>query len=123
MALSFDDFTSVLKSQLTPGERAACLAYAVDHPLAKGQRLDLPGLALEVPWEAFLAFVDRDPLANWGHPARYLLVSRGNDEPRSFETRLPPFGGGSALSWRMVYQAPSVPDAAVAIPRHDTLHD
>src|SRR6185369_8996792 len=112
--LSFDDFVSVLKSQLTPDERAAGVVYAVAEPLAKGQRLDFPGPALEVPWEAFLAFIDRDPTANWGHPARYLLVNRETGELRSFEARLPPFGSGRALPWRVVYRAPSVPDAAVA---------
>jgi hypothetical protein len=116
MATAFDQFVIVLKSELTQGEREKGVAYAVNQPFAKGQQLDFPGVTMHMPWEGFLAFVDRDPMANWGHPARYLLISYAG-EIQSFETRLPPFHPGGNLIWHVVYKAPSVPDSGVAGPR------
>jgi len=113
MTLSFDEFVSVLKNQLTPEERDKGVVYAVDKPFAKGQRLEFPGVVLDMPWEGLLVFTDRDPMANWGHPARYLLVNGENGEVRSFETRLPPFRQDSDIKWRVVYRAPGVPDAGM----------
>jgi hypothetical protein len=117
MAYSFEDFISNLKSHLTADELANSVAYAAEAPFAAGTQLQFPGTLIEVPSEAYLAFVDRQPMANWGHSARYLLISRESGESQSFETHLPPFRPGSDLRWRVVYKAPSVPDAAVAIPQ------
>ncbi len=115
MPISFADFTDLLKAQLTTEERQGGVAYALENQLFRGQRLEFPGLSMEVPGDAFLAFVDRDPMANWGHAARYLLFNREGGEIQSYETRFPPFQTGGEFHWRVVYQAPSLPDAAVAI--------
>jgi hypothetical protein len=114
---SFEAFVLVLQLQLTAVERANGVAYAVETPVAAGTHLQFPGTAIDVPAEAYLAFIDCDPTANWGHAARYVLVSRENGEVVSVETRLPPFQKGGSLHWRVVYRAPSVPDAAVAFPQ------
>jgi hypothetical protein len=107
MALSFDEFVSTLKSKLTADERANSVAYAVEKPIAAGTQLKFPGVSIDVPWEAYLAFIDREPMANWGHAARYVLVNNENAEVRSYETRLPPFGPESELHWCVVYKSPS----------------
>lgn len=116
MDLSFEEFVSVLKGLLAAEERLNAVVYAVETPLAAGSKLEFPGIHIEVPKEAYLAFVDRQPLANWGHSARYVLIRRDGGEPVSFETRLPPFGPDAKLKWRIVYQAPSAPDAAAKFP-------
>ena len=72
-----------------------------------------PDFAQDTLREAVLAFVDREPLANWGHSSRYLLMRRGADEEMSVEARLPPFGSDVQLSWRVVYKAPGMPDTAL----------
>jgi hypothetical protein len=115
MLLSFDNFTSILKAQLTPEEREGCVAYAVDQLLAQGKRLEFPDLVLEMPWDGFLAFIDQDPMANWGHPARYLMINGEGGEFQSIKARFPPFQGSRELHWRPVYKAPALPNAAVAI--------
>ena len=117
MALSFDDFVSILKSHLTADERANGVAYAAETPLAAGTQLQFPGTLIEVSAEAYLAFIDRQPMANWGHSARYLLISRDKGESQSFETRFPPFRPGGNLRWHVVHKAASAPDAAVAFPQ------
>jgi hypothetical protein len=117
MVQSFEAFVLILLAQLTVGERANAVAYAAEQPVAAGSRLDFPGAVIDVPKEAYVAFIDQQPTANWGHPARYVLVNRESGEVRSVDARLPPFRQKGELHWRVVYQAPSVPDAAVAHPQ------
>jgi hypothetical protein len=114
---SFEAFVLILQLQLTAGERANGVAYAVETPVAAGTQLQFPGTAIDVPAEAYVAFIDREPTANWGHSARYVLVSRESGEVSSVEARLPPFRQGGDFRWRVIYRAPSIPDAAVAVPQ------
>ena len=116
---SFEDFLSALPTRISLEERSNGVVYAAvtGKPFAAGTRLQFPGAEFEVPAGSWLAFVDRVPMANWGHPARYLLLSCETDESWSFETRLPPFSPQAGLQWRVVYKAPSVPDEAVASPQ------
>jgi hypothetical protein len=116
---SFEDFVSDVQTHLTPDELANSAAYVAvtEMPFAAGTQLQFPGIVIEVPTESRLAFIDRQPMANWGHSARYLLVGRESNEIWSFETRLPPFRPDGDLRWRVVYKAPSVPDAVVAFPQ------
>jgi len=116
MPLSFDDFTKALIAPLTEAERQGGVAYAAKRRLRAGTPIQLPGTRIEVPTEAYLGFIDREPGANWGHAARYVLVSRVNGEIRSLEVRLPPFGSRGTLRWHVVYHAPCVPETAVENP-------
>lgn len=118
MINSFEDFVSDVLAHLPPVERANGVVYAAEaeKPFPAGTQFQFPGIVVKVPADAYLAFIDRQPTANWGHAARYLLVGCESGKTWSFETRLPPFQPGGDLRWRVVYQALSVPDSAVAIP-------
>ncbi len=117
MSISEDRFILMVRAALTPNERDHAVAYAADTTMAPGARIEFPGLNLDVPWEAYLAFIDRQPMANWSHSARYLLVNSTTGESRSVEAQLPPFRPGSSIHWKAVYKAPALPDAAVAHPQ------
>lgn len=117
MLPSFEALVPVVMQQLTDDERAHGVAYAADTPVGAGVRLEFPGAVIDVPAEAYVAFIDREPMANWGHSARYVIVNRADGGVRSVEARLPPFRPDGGLHWRLVYKAPSVSDAAVAAPR------
>ncbi len=117
MSISEDRFIAIIKAALTPDEREHAVAYAAAATTPEGVRLELPGLNLDVPWESYLAFIDRQPMANWSHSARYLLVNSTTGESRSIEAQLPPFRPGSSIHWKAVYKAPALPDAAVAHPQ------
>jgi hypothetical protein len=116
---SFEDFTVSAYAHLTPHELANAVAYAAvsEIPFAAGTQLKFPGTTIQVESDSWLAFIDQAPMANWGHPARFLLLGRETGESRSFDTRLPPFQPDGELRWRVIYKAPSVPDAAVATPQ------
>jgi hypothetical protein len=111
--LSFDDFSKALIAQLTEEERQGGVAYASEDQLPAGTHLQLPGIQIDVPRDSYLGFVDREPDANWGHAARYVIVDRESGAIRSLAARLPPFSSGGDPRWRVIYQAPAVPDTFV----------
>lgn len=116
MSLSFDDFIKALIAQLTEDELREGVAYAAERRLPAGAQIQFPGTRIEVQTDSYLGFIDREPWANWGHPARYIIVDEKSGEIRSLEARLPPFRSEEDLHWRKAYQAPSVPDTVVEHP-------
>jgi hypothetical protein len=120
MPKSDEELYALLKAQLSPAELDHGVVYTLATPLAKGITLEFPQRTLRAPWDALLAFVDREPLANWGHSSRYILMDRDTGAVESVEARLPPFRREDPLSWRVFYQAPGVPDTALALPKLPT---
>jgi len=113
MALSEDQVRTILLSQLSEEERSGAILYASSVSIPPG-KLTLAMNEIEVPWEARLGFVDRQPSANWGHSSRYILLNIETGETLSIESRFPPFQRNASLHWRTIYKAPSAPDWAVA---------
>ncbi len=114
-----NNIASKLVSNLGPDEVASCVVYVSENPIAAGSVLKFPRITIDVPWDAFIAFVDRDPTANWSHSCRYILLSHDASKVRSFEAQFPPFQSERQIRWRLAYKAPSVPDTAVRIDVHD----
>lgn len=117
MELNRNKLSSILSAQLTPEEREKSVVYELSNSIPGGTTLEFPQCTIPVPWDAMLAFVDRQPLANWGHSSRYILVNCTNGETMSIEARFPPFRRDDERRWRVAYQAPTVPDTALAIPK------
>ncbi len=116
MTLSGEPWTAILPGLLTPEERDTCAVYAAVQPVAAGETLQFARATITAPWDAYVAFVDRDPMANWGHSCRYILVSHATGEVRSMEARTPPFAE-KGFTWHVVYKSASVPEAVLARPR------
>lgn len=112
-----DETTSqIIIDHLTPLERDGGVVYVFGSIINEGTRLDYPYVLIEVPWSrAALAFVDRDPSANWSHSSRYMLINLDTGSIRSYEAKFPPFQPAQSSSWHLLYKAPSVPDAALLI--------
>lgn len=101
---------------LTLLERDGGVVYIFGSIINEGTKLDYPSVLIEVPWSrATLAFVDRDPRANWSHSSRYMLINLDTGSIRSYEAKLPPFQPAQSSSWHLLYKASSVPDAALMI--------
>ena len=105
-----------LRRLLTDAELAQAVVYVAAGELPAGAHVQLPRVDLDIPWPAYLAFVDREPLANWSHSARYLVFNPGTGASLSHEARFPPFGPDRRERWLLAYRAPSVPDAAIHDP-------
>lgn len=61
-------------------------------PLERGHTIDARHQKIEIERETVLVFADDAPLANWGHPCRYLLYEPENGELyRTVEAQFPPY--------------------------------
>src|SRR5437016_14216149 len=87
---SHGQLSSILKAHLTPDEIARGVAYCADTSFTPATKIDFPQIHIDVPWEAFLVFVDREPSANWSHSCRYILFNCETGEMKSFEDQLHP---------------------------------
>jgi len=111
-----DRLVRAILDLLTPAERSGSVVYLADAIFPGGTRLAFPRSSIQVPWNAAVAFIDRDPMANWTHSARFLLINPDTGETASYETQLPPFGSDPKIHWRVIYKAPSIPDSMVNHP-------
>lgn len=106
----------LLLRQLTPLEREQGAAYLYVTLLRSTDRLSFPHLVIEVPWDqAVLAFIDRQPEANWSHAARYVLADLISGASRSYDASLPAFQPAQSGAWRLLYRAPAVPETVLLI--------
>jgi hypothetical protein len=112
--LPLQDAIAAILAQLSGEERNGGVVYVATEPITAGKKLQFPKVHIEATSRAFLAFVDRDPMANWSHSARYLLFYPDTKQIESFEAVLPPFTSDPSLRWRVAYKADSVPDAVLA---------
>lgn len=111
--LDADRARSELLLQLTDSERQQAVVYVLADTAQQGTVLSFPQQSISVPSDALVAFIDRQPTANWGHACRYVLVELNTGRISSWEARFPPFGIQPEAEWRVAYQAASVPEWAV----------
>ena len=107
------EVSAAILDALTPQERQGAIVYVAEKPLVDGPELTAGGGAVAIGIETVVVFVDPTPLANWSHPARYLLVDDETQDIRSIPDSVPPFRVDNAQMWRVFYKAPDVPDVAV----------
>ena len=116
MTSSFTANIARVLDELTPAERESAVAYLAVEPVEQGTRLSLPGVEILAEARSLLVFVDQDPTANWGHPARYILFACDDaTHVISVPARLPPFGEKGGLHWQLAYRATAIPDSAVTL--------
>lgn len=118
-----DEIWCIVKAQLSPSELDYCVVYLLMTSVPAGSTLEFPHVSIAVPWEARVAFFDLDPLANFGHPCRYVLINSKTGETSSINARFPPFRPGAETEWRVIYRAPGVPEAALGNRRKQGWHE
>lgn len=117
MPLTAADLPTIIKRHLTAAEQADAVVYAAEPVMVTGAQLAFPKVVLQVNREAFLVFVDGNPIANWGHRCRYLLIERESGAVHTVDAQLPPFAQQPEFfRWRVIYHAPGVPASALAAP-------
>ena len=116
--LTADETRAALIAHLSPDERQHAVLYQASPHIPPGT-LELGPQKIVAPWPACLAFIDREPTANWGHSCRYVLLNITTGESLSFEARFPPFQRNDTLTWRTIYQSPTAPDWAVKVPHQE----
>jgi len=94
---------SIVIGALEPAERTGGVAYLCVTPFTAGQTLAVPLQPLAIERACYVAFVDAQPHANWGHACRYLLIDAHTGEVTSHPRRFPAFTAADDR-WRVVHR-------------------
>ena len=112
--LAWDEVGEIVLEALTPDERTRGIAYVDRRLLVPGESVHANGREVDIEAPCVMGFIDRDPAANWGHDARYLLVDARDGSVQSFDAQFPPYLRGASPTLRLVWKGPAAPDWAAA---------
>jgi hypothetical protein len=88
----------------------------LDHDLKQtAERVTAGDVVIDLPWDAHIAFVDLEPMANWGHACSYLAIRREGGDVLEFAARMPPFLKAGASAFRLLWRGSQAPEWAVAV--------
>lgn len=114
MTLSWDQISELVLANLSAEERESSVVYLDGRVLPMGAVMEVDGREIRMPWPAVIAFIDLEPMANWAHDCRYMLVNPETGELRSIDARFPPFLRGASDTLRVIWKAEAVPRWALA---------
>lgn len=121
MTLSVERVRAAALAPLTAQELRSCVVYLATALVRHDETLTFPRLTFACPWDGYLAFADLEPPANWGHACCYVCINGVTGEAQRVDGQFPPFRPHPRDQlrgdWEVIYQAPGVPDALLAVPR------
>lgn len=115
MTISQQEISQTLLRQLTQRELSTAAAYVATRPVPAGTRLRLAPAEIDTPWDCYVAFIDCEPSANWGHACRYILIDTDTARTHAIEARFPPGRESAIGQLRLVYRAEGIPNSALLV--------
>jgi len=103
-----------VRNSLGENRLAGAIVYLARDRVHAGERVRVGDVLIEVPWEAYIAFVDLEAGANWGHACFYLAIRPDADEVIQVPARMPPFLKAETSLFRFLWRGPLAPEWAVA---------
>ena len=117
--MSVTDWAAVARqaiAALAPDDLRGANLYLDRRVIASGARVAVGRSEVTVDRNSALAFLDRAPQSNWGHPCRYLLIDLATGAANGFDATEPPFLRGASPELRAIARDPAVPDWTLAAP-------
>jgi len=102
-----------VQANLDADQLARAIVYLDRTLIPAGQRVQVGGVAIEVPWAAHLAFVDLEPGVNWGHTCRYLAVRQDADDVVVVPAQMPPYLKAGESNFRFLWRGSHAPEWAI----------
>jgi hypothetical protein len=111
--LSWDQVTRLLIKSLSDEERETSVIYLDQRIFEEDTAIEIAGVESQLSKATMIAFVDLDPMANWGHACRYVLVDPEGGDLVSADAQFPPFMRDYPPTLRVIWVGENVPDWAV----------
>jgi hypothetical protein len=92
---------------------ANSIVYLDRNSWQAGERKQVGGVLMDVPWDANIVFVDLEPKANWGHKCCYLAIRQDADDIIQVAAQMPPFLKAETSTFRFLWRGPLAPEWAV----------
>ncbi len=103
-----------IRNILGTEELDGAIVYLNWNQIRPDERVHVGDAILVAPWVAYIAFVDLEPRANWGHACYYLAISRDSDDIIKVAAHMPPFLKEETSTYSLLWRGPLVPEWAVA---------
>jgi hypothetical protein len=107
--VNFVTLDTTIITNLNDEEREQSAAYLNENLVPAGASV-IGGHRIEIDHPYVVAFIDRNPGANWMHPCRYLLLNPTGGQLISIESDRPPVFGVLPSTWRLVSRSPGLED-------------
>ena len=104
----------IVRSRLGEDQFARSIVYLDWNQIPAGERVQLGDALIEAPWEAQIAFVDLEPMANWGHACCYLAIRQDAADVIQVAAHMPPFLKANTSAFQLLWRGPLAPEWAVS---------
>jgi len=102
-----------VRGSLGADRLSGAIVYLDWNPIRAGERVQVGDVLIEVLWDAYIVFVDLEPMANWGHVCCYLAIRRDGDEIIHVAANMSPFLKAETSTFRLLWRGPLAPEWAV----------
>jgi hypothetical protein len=109
-----DRFLGIVRNKLGTDRLNNAIVYLDRNLVQAGKKLHIGDVDIEVPWDAYIVFVDQEPRLNWGHDCSYLVVRQDADDVIQVAAQMPPFLKPETSTFRLLWRGPNAPQWAVA---------
>ena len=100
--LSDDGILNFLKDQIGEAQLRKAIIYRERQAFKGGTKIPIGKKAYNIPFDAYMVFVDLEPKANWEHQCIYFFIdAEGKSFERSSE-KLPPYFREFPETWVVI---------------------
>lgn len=93
MSLSENDIIAIARQHVAADRRANCVIHWATTPKRTGDPVLVGRNEQPMPFDGYFVFIDLMPQANWGHPARCLLIRSDGAQVQATDVQFPPHLG------------------------------
>lgn len=108
--MTLDDAKRLLLEAISEEDRESSIVYLDEQVFPPGAPIGFYENKFEMPWGGYVGFMDLDPMADWGHECRYLLIRVETGEVETVEARFPPFLEEYSPTLRVVLRYGKAPE-------------
>lgn len=103
-------------ASLSEQEREACVVYLEQRVIPAGELVPWAGISQTFDEPVVIAFIDLQPMLNWTHRARYVVIGARGGIQRKIDVDQPPFLAGSSPDLRLIHQGSRAPAWTIIVP-------
>jgi hypothetical protein len=116
MVLGWTTIAKQILVTLSPNEKEGVAVYLDKQVIPSGTLFVINrNQSISRPYKLAVAFVDLEPMMNWSHPCRYLLINVDNGEIEVVKGEFPPFFYKVTETLHLIWKGASVPNWALAV--------
>lgn len=112
MQVPVNQILDKLQDQVDSSQLKNSVIYACSGLLKKGV-YEMGKTTIDIPWDAWIAFIDFEPELNWEHKCSYYALQHKGTEILQKEAQYPPFFKPTGFQFVFLWKGVRVPEWTV----------